>query len=137
MGASLIETSGGRSRTHVLAESPVRIGRGPTNDVVLATQHVSADHLEITWAGDHHVVRDLGSKNGTLLNGERLSESRLPSQPSALDDGDELLLGGVSLIYRGDDHTLTLNLRAETGGALVVDRDRAEVRLDGQLLGLT
>jgi hypothetical protein len=137
MAATLIETSAGHSRTHLLGDSIVHVGRDPTNDIVLSTRHVSGQHLEISWDGERHLARDVGSKNGTLLNGQRLSESSLPSEPRALNDGDELLLGGVSLLYRGEDRTLTLHLPAgAVASGLVVDRDRAEVRVDGELLRL-
>lgn len=55
-----------------LGDGPVLIGRAPSNDVVLSDDQVSWHHAAV-WieAGKVH-VRDMGSRNGTSLNGERI-----------------------------------------------------------------
>src|SRR5947208_1973156 len=42
------------------------------NDIVLPTQKISRQHLRVAWDGKQVTVTDLGSRNGTLLDGERL-----------------------------------------------------------------
>jgi hypothetical protein len=54
---------------------------------------VSARHAALQRAGDRLFLRDLGSTNGTYLNGERLT----PYQPEALRHGDEIHLGQLKL----------------------------------------
>jgi pSer/pThr/pTyr-binding forkhead associated (FHA) protein len=78
---------------------PIRLGRmDPLQDVYpevdltesLAMESgVSREHACIFRRGDIIVVEDLGSTNGTLLNGERLA----PFLPQILEDGDQLQLG--------------------------------------------
>src|SRR5690348_7531466 len=128
MPANLIETGTSGTRTHQLNEGVVRLGRAEDNDVVVASPHISEHHAEIAWDGTRHLIRDLGSKNGSFVNGERLSPSRTPSEKRALTDGDEVVLAGVRLVYRRPESTLTLTQRR----GLVVDRDRLEVWVDGR-----
>ena len=48
------------------------IGRQPGNDLVLSDQAISHRHLQVMWDGKQVTVKDLGSRNGTLLEGVRL-----------------------------------------------------------------
>lgn len=75
-------------------ESPVRLGRDPACTVVFggdAAKVVSAHHAEIRFEGGAWVLADLGSRNGTYLNGRRLAPP--PAAPSALKAGDRVRLG--------------------------------------------
>ena len=60
---------------------------------------VSRQHIELNYVDGELQVKDLGSANGTLLNGERLS----PQQSYVLRDGDELLLGQLSIAISHTD----------------------------------
>jgi len=71
--------------------SPVVIGRSPDTDIVIADDFISARHARIVPSGDGAVLEDLGSTNGTILNGGQLRT------PAALAPGDEILLGTVRL----------------------------------------
>ena len=75
-----------------LVDGKLTIGRAEGNDVVLPAEtfpSVSSTHLRIERdAEDQLVVRDLGSKNGTLVNGERVEEK-------ALSVGDVVQLGAI------------------------------------------
>lgn len=66
------------------------IGRDATADVVLAVSAVSRRHVEIRRDGDDYVARDLGSRNGTLVNGHPVSEA-------VLEPLDELRIGDAVL----------------------------------------
>ena len=66
------------------------IGRRPTNLVPLDDPSVSGEHAEITFVRDRWWVRDLGSTNGTLVNGERTDG------PMPLRSGDVVQFGRVS-----------------------------------------
>ena len=76
---------------------PVRIGRAPGNGIVLADQFASALHAELVVHQGTRAVRDLGSSNGTLLNGRPL----VPGTLHALRDGDTLQIGSSELVYHG------------------------------------
>lgn len=70
------------------------IGRDPSADVVLDSPGVSRRHARLTRKDAGYQLEDLGSSNGTFVNGQRISAA----QP--LQDGDEIRLGlAVTLVY--------------------------------------
>lgn len=72
----------------------VTIGREPSNTVVINDPEISRQHTRLRWQGDGYVVEDLGSTNGTTVNG-----TRIPG-PSVLSNGDVVGLGAtVLLVY--------------------------------------
>ena len=75
----------------VQINGPVVIGRSPGADIVIGDDFVSGKHTRISPAGDGAVIEDLGSTNGTLLNGRRLSA------PQQLRPGDAIDIGSVRL----------------------------------------
>ncbi|MBK7975515.1 MAG: FHA domain-containing protein [Deltaproteobacteria bacterium] len=73
-----------------------RIGRGDTNELAIADRNVSTLHAIIEPAGPGRFrIRDLESRNGTFVNGERVTDR-------VLEDGDVVVLGSVVLKYRTD-----------------------------------
>lgn len=83
----------GRDTVPLDAEQ-LTVGADPTNDLTIDDPGVSRLHLVLQRFPAGWSVRDLGSRNGTLVNGERLSSER------ALQDGDEIHIGGVRLVLR-------------------------------------
>jgi serine phosphatase RsbU (regulator of sigma subunit) len=81
----------GQRRTWPLRGDRLRLGRSSRNEVAIADATVSKEHAEIARAGAAWVVRDLGSRNGTFVNGVEARE------PVALHDGDSLTLGSLEL----------------------------------------
>ena len=78
-----------------LKKPTITIGREVGNDVVISDSQVSRRHASLTWDGSHFIIQDLGSANGTFVNGVRLSG------PHTLEDGDLLGVGGqVELAFR-------------------------------------
>jgi pSer/pThr/pTyr-binding forkhead associated (FHA) protein len=67
------------------------VGRGKDADLVLADELVSRRHARVIPSGSGAVVEDLGSRNGTYVNGEGIHG------PTRLDPGDQLQLG-VTLV---------------------------------------
>ena len=59
------------------------IGRGPNNSIVLGDGFVSTNHAILTYREDGWRLADLGSRNGTWLNGERI-EGEVPVRPGDL-----------------------------------------------------
>lgn len=78
---------------YVLRETTVSVGRLPECDITVVDPNVSRRHAEIQPRGDGFVVVDLGSTNGTRVNGVRVSEREL-------HDGDELGFGNVLLTFQ-------------------------------------
>jgi len=58
---------------------PFRIGRGSSTNLILSSPSVSSDHAEIEWNPQRRQlrVRDLGSTNGTCLNGQRIQSAQI------------------------------------------------------------
>jgi len=79
-------------RRVVLADTVTRIGRMPDCGVQLLDASVSRYHAEVRARGDGFAVVDLGSTNGTRVNGVRVSER-------VLHDGDELSFGSVPVQF--------------------------------------
>ncbi len=71
----------------VVVDQPIVVGRDPEAGFVLEDREVSRRHLRLTPTGDHIIVEDLGSANGTFVNHNELHG------PARLDAGDELLAG--------------------------------------------
>lgn len=75
----------------VAVTGPVVIGRSPGADIVIGDDFVSGKHARVTPAGDGAVLEDLGSTNGTLLNGARITAAQ------NLRPGDAIDIGAVRL----------------------------------------
>lgn len=72
----------------------ITLGRHPHNDIVLADPAVSGHHAAITCDGadTDATLEDLGSSNGTLVNGKRITQARLA-------DRDRFRIGGFDIAY--------------------------------------
>jgi len=91
--ALLIVLSGPRLGTRsVLGESPIEIGRSPACQLILDADSVSRRHARIEWNGSEHRLIDLGSTNGTFVNGKRVTDR-------VLKDGDRVGIGKLQLKY--------------------------------------
>jgi ABC transport system ATP-binding/permease protein len=85
-------------KEYKLASMPVVIGREHTCDVPIFSGYVSRRHARLSQQGSAYLVEDLGSRNGTFVNGERVAA------PRALKTGDEISLGqGVVLRFAVPD----------------------------------
>ena len=87
----LIRTDGNTDFVHVLGRR-TRIGRGPDNEVVLDTKHVSRYHAVLLAGPVHTLIEDLKSTNGVFVNGKRISRQ-------ALKDGDRVTVGRTQFRY--------------------------------------
>lgn len=95
-GPYLTDPSG---HEHRLTYQAGTIGRAVECDIVIASKSVSRQHTRIRRDGLRWFVDDLGSTNGTWLNGERLTGSLV------LLDGDSLKVGDVTFIFHDPDTT--------------------------------
>ena len=77
-----------------LREGVATIGRDPTTTVPLQTPQSSWHHARLEVSADHVRLEDLGSKNGTLVRGERITG------PIDLQDGDDIIIGATRLVFR-------------------------------------
>jgi pSer/pThr/pTyr-binding forkhead associated (FHA) protein len=77
-----------------LADGASTIGRDPAVTIPLTSAQASWHHASVEVSGAGGVIEDLGSKNGTVVNGVRISA------PTVLSDGDAIDIAGTRLVFR-------------------------------------
>jgi pSer/pThr/pTyr-binding forkhead associated (FHA) protein len=99
------------------------IGRGHDCHIVLPERQVSRHHVKILQENGGFVLHDLGSKNGTHINGTQVEGT------AVLQDGDEIQIAlAVKLVFVGTDATIPLTFEApKPQGNLVIDDSRRAV----------
>ena len=75
-----------------LTGQSITMGREPDNDIVVENLLVSGYHARIDPAGREYILTDLQSKNGTFVNGERVTSTKLK-------DGDQILVGKHTIVF--------------------------------------
>ena len=102
---------------HRLPPQTAIIGRAVECDVVIASKSVSREHTRLRKEGRRWFVDDLGSTNGTYLNGERVINNL------ALLDGDSLMVGDVTFTFHDPETTTRENpvpdLEVDTAAGVV------------------
>ena len=109
MAKLLIQMPDGEEITHDLPEDTTAIGRRPDNSLQIEDASISSRHAEIIFENNAFFVQDLGSTNGTYLNGGQIKKA-------PLNHNDELRLGSIVTQFK------SLN----DSGELVVDDGEAE-----------
>ncbi|QSQ24148.1 sigma 54-interacting transcriptional regulator [Pyxidicoccus parkwayensis] len=100
-------------------DAPLVVGRASEGGLQLLDEKVSREHCVFSPDGDGHSLKDLGSRNGTWLNGQRIPAQ----QAMALRPGDHVSVGESVLVYEPSFEAL----RARDGeSTLVLTRTRAE-----------
>ncbi|MCB9824436.1 MAG: sigma 54-interacting transcriptional regulator [Planctomycetes bacterium] len=103
-------------------ERGVLLGRSRDADVRILSETASRRHARIKTDGGRTMLEDLGSSNGTLLNGEPVA------RPAALFDGDVIAIGEVQIRYRASD-----DADRATAVAAAETPDAVEASVDPQL----
>jgi subtilisin family serine protease len=92
--AKLVIHTGTQAGIEFPADRPsTRLGRGAANEIVLDDTQASRQHAVISRQGDQFFIQDLGSTNGTFVNGQRL----VPNVPFLLRPGDRVRLAETVL----------------------------------------
>ena len=84
---------GDEEQTTILGESETVMGRGPECQLQLSDYGISRNHAKVVRSDGQYVVIDLNSRNGTRVNGARISQA-------VLSDGDEITLGKFPIYFR-------------------------------------
>ncbi len=114
-------------REHLLTGESMTIGRAVESDIVITSRRVSREHSRVQREGRHVMLADLGSTNGTFLNGERVLA------PTRLRDGDSVSIGDVVLVFHDPESTFLETPFPE----LEVDVPAGTVRVDRRLVELS
>lgn len=94
--ATLIVIFGGKEeRTYTLDRPRMVVGREPQCEIAIDNLGISRQHCALVTKGDAFVVQDLGSANGTFVNGKKIVEH-------FLNDGDEIFLGKYVLKFKNE-----------------------------------
>jgi len=89
----LLDCDGVDVITHDLIGDVIRIGRAPSNDIVIDDPTVSAQHALMTKSPSGCRLKDMGSTNGTQINGISITDAELK-------DGAEIRFGYVTGVFR-------------------------------------
>lgn len=92
MPVILVKTGPNKGKVHEIKDAIIGIGRGEDQVIKILDQGVSRQHAEIFRIGEMCFIRDLGSTNGTFLNGKRTTEEMLKA-------GDEVTVGTTILVF--------------------------------------
>ena len=110
--ASLLVRSGElRGRRLPITFAVVNVGRADYNDIVIADPSVSTTHAKLQRRDDVWVLTDLGSTNGTYVEGEPVTGE------TALTPGTTLRFGDVAALFEPHDEPQPIGHRAETPAA--------------------
>ncbi|MBI5033791.1 MAG: FHA domain-containing protein [Chloroflexi bacterium] len=120
----LIDQAG---RKFPLVEPITTMGRSAQCNVFIPDHHASRHHCEIQWDGDTCTLTDLGSANGTSVNGRRVTT------PHTLRDGDEIAIASAVFIF----HDPASTLRNVHLPLLVVDAATGEIWINRQPISLS
>ena len=114
--------------TPLPAEGCFVLGRSRSCDLTLKTPDASRRHAEIAAVTAGYVIRDLGSTNGTIVNGERIEECELQS-------GDRIEIGGDLITFFQLDSALDASEGADSGEAktMLMERPALDECIQGNL----
>ncbi len=116
-------------RKWVIAGDVLTIGRSEDCDIVLPQRQVSRRHARISYQDGRYILEDLGSKNGTFVNGREVRE------PCILRDGDEIQIAlCVKLAFVGAEATAPLVSEEAKRIGLYLDRESRRVWVKGREL---
>ena len=76
----------------MLEGDQLTIGRDATNDIVINDAEISRRHARLTFQGGKYVLEDLGSTNGTFVNGQRLAGPRVLKAGEVVSFGEQIIL---------------------------------------------
>lgn len=95
MKVVLVRFKDGERREFPVTEETTVLGRRPECDLRIPTNDVSRQHCQLLLTDDELLVKDLGSSNGTYVNGKRIAETKLSA-------GDRLVVGPVVFVVQVD-----------------------------------
>lgn len=108
-----------------LKDGPCLLGRDPDCDLVLLDNYASRQHCWVEPRGTEWWLRDLGSRNGTLVNNERVSLERL------LHDSDLIVIGTTHIRFSDPEETRVYSASLAKLPRLLLDHGARTARING------
>lgn len=106
-----------RGKKITLNKNITKVGKRESNDFMVVDKTVSRNHFEIEYSSDSFLLRDLGSTNGTYLNGSRVKEAYL-------SPGDVIKIGNTSLEFVAFDEKVKIEPSDREEFGLMVGKSR-------------
>ena len=88
----------GTTSSHELIEDVVTIGRIAENTIEIDDASVSSHHAQLSLRGSDYIFKDLGSTNGSRLNGQDV----VPDEEHRLQDGDRIRFGQIEALFESE-----------------------------------
>ena len=124
MSATVTIMFGGQEQRTVPLDKPkLVVGREPTCEIHIDNLGISRQHCAFAARGEAFVVQDLGSSNGTFVNGRKITEH-------FLNDADEVVIGKYTLKFKNDAQAAPAAAAKPEGEAGVPDNVNTYV-MDG------
>ena len=105
----------GTEQSHELAEDSITVGRISDNMIEISDASVSSHHAQLTASGKEYILTDLGSTNGTRINGRQIAEG----EEHKLQGGDTIFFGNIETSYLSDSDSEQLPMPEEDEPAAV------------------
>ncbi|MBU4173285.1 MAG: FHA domain-containing protein [Actinobacteria bacterium] len=93
LGWLVIKSGSGAGREYKITKELTNIGRETSNEIVISDDEMSRQHARLRFEGGKFVLYDLGSANGTYVNGEE-------TQKTVMEDGDVIRVGETELTFK-------------------------------------
>jgi serine phosphatase RsbU (regulator of sigma subunit) len=124
----------GQAFDYPFESDSVIVGRSSTSDLVLADKFLSRQHARLFMQDDFMMVEDLGSRNGTLLNGSQIQA------PTRVEAGDVIKVSGSVMSVQDSDHP-SASAPSPGGGGFdlgqTVFRDASDLMQSASSIGTT
>ncbi|MCY3021620.1 MAG: FHA domain-containing protein [Planctomycetota bacterium] len=95
MASIIVIFAGQEQKTYPLDKPSLTVGREPGCEIHIDNLGISRRHCEFIARGDAYVLKDLGSSNGTYVNGHKITEH-------FLNDADEVIIGKYTLKFKNE-----------------------------------
>ena len=124
-----IEPPGGQGSDRECVDGALTFGRGTGSDVMIGDDSMSRSHARLARDGDDWFIEDLGARNGTFVNGERIQGRRV------IAPGDVLKMGATVVRVSGDEVPLESGALGVGDLGSSIFRSVIEISAEGDLRG--